>query len=175
MSLYFIHVHKVFIWIARSVEIFCKKWLWCQHQFNYVLIKLISTCRQVYERDSSLRNRNKRFRAVSEQRMTEDEILGFCRARNETRAKKRKEGGGWAFPSFLPHPLPAYSLHFLRGLCFPVFDSRNSTETLATQASEIARALANYGTENAKRRTSRKSSEDSKSSRTNGTWQHPIW
>ena len=71
-----------------------------------------------------------------------------------------KEGGGGAFPSFLPHPLPAYSRHFSRGLCFPVFDSRNSTETLATQASEIARALANYGTENEKRRTSRKSSED---------------
>ena len=38
MSLYFIHVHKVFIWIARSVEIFCRK---CQHQFNYVLIKIV--------------------------------------------------------------------------------------------------------------------------------------
>ena len=33
--------HKVFIWIARSVEIFCKKWLWCQHQFNYMLIKMV--------------------------------------------------------------------------------------------------------------------------------------
>ena len=36
-----------------------------------------------------------------------NEILGFGRARNETRAKK-----------FLsPHPLPAYSRHFSRGLC----------------------------------------------------------
>ena len=37
----FIHVHKVFIWIARSVEIFCRKWLSYQHQFNYVLIEMV--------------------------------------------------------------------------------------------------------------------------------------
>ena len=42
-----------------------------------------------------------------------NEILGFGRARNETRA---------------------YSRHFSRGLYCAVFDSRNSTETLATQA-----------------------------------------
>ena len=41
MSLYFIHVLEVFIWIARSVAFFCKKWLSCQHQFNYVLIKMV--------------------------------------------------------------------------------------------------------------------------------------
>ena len=39
-----------------------------------------------------------------------NEIFGFGRARNETRA------------------------NFSRGLCCAVFDSRNSTETLATQA-----------------------------------------
>ena len=32
--------------------------------------------------------RSKRFRAVSEQRKTRNEILGFGRARNETRGKK---------------------------------------------------------------------------------------
>ena len=41
-----------------------------------------------------------------------------------------------AFPSSLPHPVPAYSGHFSRGLCCAVFDSRNSTETLATQATK---------------------------------------
>ena len=40
-----------------------------------------------------------------------------------------------AFPSFLPHPFRAYLCRFSRGLCCTVFDSGNSTETLATQAS----------------------------------------
>ena len=30
---------------------------------------------------------------------------------------KEGGGGGGGFPSFLPHPLPAYSRHFSRGLC----------------------------------------------------------
>ena len=40
--------------------------------------------------------RSKRFRLVSEQRKTEERysIVGFGRARNETRAKKMKVGGG---------------------------------------------------------------------------------
>ena len=72
------------------------------------------------------------------------------------------ERGGRGSVSFLSSPPPSSltRANFSRGLCFPVFDSRNSTETVATQASEIARALAIYGTENGKRRTSRKSSED---------------
>ena len=55
-------------------------------------------------------------------------ILDFGRARNETRAKKMKVGEGEgkegnAFPSFLPHPLPALLLapFFAR-----VLDSRSS-------------------------------------------------
>ena len=56
--------------------------------------------------------RSKRFRLVSEQRNTEEGTFGFDRARNETRAKKRKRGGGreGRKPSFLPHPLPAHLL-----------------------------------------------------------------
>ena len=49
-----------------------------------------------------------------------------------------KEGGGGGEgrkPSILPHPLPAYSRDFSRRLCCAVFDSRSSTETLATRAS----------------------------------------
>ena len=47
-------------------------------------------------------------------------ILGFGRARNETRAKS--------------HPLPAYSRHFSR---VPRSLLRNNTETLATQAMKL--------------------------------------
>ena len=41
--------------------------------------------------------RSKRFRAVSEQRKTEERDLGFGRARNETRGKKWKRGEGAIF------------------------------------------------------------------------------
>ena len=41
MSLCFIHVHKVFIWIARSVEIFRKKIMTNTSIPVYVLIKMV--------------------------------------------------------------------------------------------------------------------------------------
>ena len=74
--------------------------------------------------------RSKRFRLVSEQRKP-----GFGRARNETRAKKMKEGE--EFPYFLPHPLPALLLapFFAQSLTLvPRSLLLNQTETLATQA-----------------------------------------
>ena len=73
--------------------------LW-QHQKYILNIKSSSF--------SSLRS--KRFRAVSEQRRTEERDSRFW-----PREKWNKS-------------------HFSRGLCCAVFDSRNSTETLATQA-----------------------------------------
>ena len=85
--------------------------------------------------------RSKRFRLVSEQRNTEEGTLGFDRARNETRAKKERGGGGreGRKPSFLPHPLPALLLApFFSGslILVPRSFLLNRTETLATQATK---------------------------------------
>ena len=49
--------------------------------------------------------RSKRFRLVSEQKKTVERDFGFDRARNETRAKKIKEGGGGG-EGWKPHPFP---------------------------------------------------------------------
>ena len=70
-------------------------------------------------------------------------ILGFGRARNETRAKKVKEGGGGGEgrkETFLPDPLPAVLLapFFARSLTLvPCSLLLNRTETLATQAETL--------------------------------------
>ena len=69
--------------------------------------------------------RSKRLRLVSEQRKTEERVSRFCtninhksRARNETTAKKMKEGaGGGGFLPFFPTSSPLSHLHhFSRGL-----------------------------------------------------------
>ena len=83
--------------------------------------------------------RSKRFRLVSEQRNTEEGDFRFCRARNETRAKKwkRGEGEGKEVSFVSPHPLPALLLAplFSRSLTLvPRSFLLNRTETLATQA-----------------------------------------
>ena len=70
-------------------------------------------------------------------------ILGFGRARNETKSQKMKEGGGGErLPSFIPHPLPALLLapFFARSWTLvPRSLLPSRTETLTTQA--WARAL----------------------------------
>ena len=60
--------------------------------------------------------RGKRFRLVSEPRKTAKRDFRFCRAKNGTRAITWKRGKGMKFPSSLPHPLPAYSRLFSRGM-----------------------------------------------------------
>ena len=72
-------------------------------------------------------------------------ILGFGRARNETRANKWRGGGGGGgerFPCFLPHPLLALLLAPFLARSWTLVPRSllpNRTETLATQA--WARAL----------------------------------
>ena len=60
--------------------------------------------------------RSKRFRAVSEQRKTEERDSRFWPREKWNERQKMKEGEGKE-GNFLPHPLPAYSRHFSRGLC----------------------------------------------------------